>query len=57
MGIMAPPYASVAQLDRVLPSEGRGRGFESRRVRHHFQVLVQKEFSGKHRAFRVSGAL
>lgn len=26
--------ASVAQLDRVLPSEGRGRGFESRRVRH-----------------------
>ncbi len=24
--------ASVAQLDRVLPSEGRGRGFESRRV-------------------------
>ena len=26
--------ALVAQLDRVLPSEGRGRGFESRRVRH-----------------------
>lgn len=26
--------ASVAQLDRVLPSEGRGRGFESRRMRH-----------------------
>lgn len=25
--------ALVAQLDRVLPSEGRGRGFESRRVR------------------------
>lgn len=25
--------ASVAQLDRVLPSEGRGRGFESRRMR------------------------
>ena len=24
--------APVAQLDRVLPSEGRGRGFESRRV-------------------------
>lgn len=27
-------YALVAQLDRVLPSEGRGRGFNSRRVRH-----------------------
>jgi hypothetical protein len=26
--------APVAQLDRVLPSEGRGRGFESRQVRH-----------------------
>jgi hypothetical protein len=25
--------APVAQLDRALPSEGRGRGFESRRVR------------------------
>ena len=24
--------APVAQLDRVLPSEGRGRGFESRLV-------------------------
>ena len=28
--------APVAQLDRVLPSEGRGRGFESRLV-HHIQ--------------------
>lgn len=28
--------APVAQLDRVLPSEGRGRGFESRLV-HHLQ--------------------
>ena len=27
--------ALVAQLDRVLPSEGRGRGFESRRARHY----------------------
>ena len=26
--------ALVAQLDRVLPSEGKGRGFESRLVRH-----------------------
>lgn len=26
--------APVAQLDRALPSGGRGREFESRRVRH-----------------------
>lgn len=26
--------ALVAQLDRVLPSEGKGREFESRQVRH-----------------------
>jgi hypothetical protein len=26
--------APVAQLDRALPSEGRGREFESRRARH-----------------------
>lgn len=29
-------YAPVAQLDRVLPSEGKGRTFESSRVRHRF---------------------
>ena len=29
-----PPQAPVAQLDRVLPSEGRGRTFESCRARH-----------------------
>ena len=28
--------APVAQLDRVLPSEGRGREFESRRARQPF---------------------
>ena len=28
------PSAPVAQLDRALPSEGRGQGFESLRVRH-----------------------
>ncbi len=37
MGMMSPAQASVAQLDRVLPSEGRGRGFESRRV-HQTQM-------------------
>src|SRR2546428_4199994 len=30
--------APVAQLDRALPSEGRGRRFESSRARHLFQV-------------------
>src|SRR6516162_3267901 len=32
--------APVAQLDRALPSEGRGREFESRRVRQSFQRLM-----------------
>ena len=27
-------FALVAQLDRVLPSEGKGREFESRQARH-----------------------
>src|SRR5262249_29750976 len=31
--------APVAQLDRALPYEGRGREFESRRVRHHINDL------------------
>ena len=30
--------APVAQLDRVLPSEGRGRGFESRLVHHNVEM-------------------
>ena len=33
------PQAPVAQLDRVLPSEGRGHRFESCRVRQSFQRL------------------
>ena len=36
------PVALVAQLDRVLPSEGSGRGFESRRVRHLLLPLCHK---------------
>ena len=27
-------YAPVAQMDRVLVSEAKGRGFDSRRARH-----------------------
>ena len=33
-----PPRAPVAQLDRALPSEGRGHRFESCRVRHSFSL-------------------
>ena len=37
--VSSPPrYAPVAQLDRVLPSEGRGQRFESSRARH-FQTV------------------
>ena len=32
--MMAFCHALVAQLDRVLPSEGKGREFESRQARH-----------------------
>ena len=32
--ICSQSFAPVAQLDRVLPSEGRGRTFESSRARH-----------------------
>ena len=32
--LRSAPQAPVAQLDRALPSEGKGREFESRRVRH-----------------------
>ncbi len=39
--LVATAYiAPVAQMDRVLPSEGRGREFESRQARHLFQLLV-----------------
>jgi hypothetical protein len=35
-----PNNAPVAQLDRALPSEGRGHKFESCRVRHRFQSIA-----------------
>ena len=34
------PYAPVAQLDRVLPSEGSGHGFESRQAHHIYQCFA-----------------
>ena len=34
------PRALVAQLDRVLASEAKGRGFDSRRARHFLKISV-----------------
>jgi hypothetical protein len=34
--------APVAQLDRVLPSEGRGHRFESCRARHFLRLTARK---------------
>jgi hypothetical protein len=42
--------APVAQLDRALPSEGRGRGFESLRVR---QIPAYKQLCAQPDAGRV----
>ena len=48
----APPMtkdALVAQLDRALPSEGRGHRFESCRVRHNFQQVSASCFYSSQR--------
>ena len=42
-----PSSAPVAQLDRALPSEGKGREFESRRV-HHDDVRCSAANRGLH---------
>ena len=44
----ARQFALVAQLDRVLPSEGKGREFESRQVRHLFGLLKKEIFKKYH---------
>ena len=38
--------APVAQLDRALPSEGRGQGFESLRARQLFQYISARLAEG-----------
>ncbi len=38
-GVYDIPIAPVAQLDRALPSEGRGQRFESSRVRQLILVI------------------
>jgi hypothetical protein len=35
------PVAPVAQLDRALPSEGKGHTFESCRVRQYFKAFLE----------------
>src|SRR5438105_3745139 len=47
----------VAQLDRALPSEGRGRRFESFRVRHFFwdQKLASKQIASSWRSEGLKG--
>ena len=39
--------APVAQLDRALASGARGRGFESRRVRHFFVRMLNTKIKKK----------
>ena len=48
--------APVAQLDRALPSEGKGREFESRRVRH-FKSITSCDVGPGHQLVtdRVTG--
>ena len=48
---IAPPMikdALVAQLDRALPSEGRGHRFESCRVHHFLEILIVNLLILKH---------
>jgi hypothetical protein len=40
VAMIASRHAPVAQLDRVLPSEGRGRTFESSRARQSFRLAL-----------------
>lgn len=42
---MGGGFALVAQLDRVLPSEGKGREFESRQARHISALQVSDGLS------------
>src|SRR5262245_23652827 len=44
--------APVAQLDRALPSEGRGREFESRRVRQLFRHFFERKVPRSNRSRR-----
>ena len=41
-------YAPVAQLDRALPSEGRGQRFESSRVRQFLCFTIANQLMFKH---------
>lgn len=45
--------APVAQLDRALPSEGRGQRFESSRVHQYFQSVTQSVSESISDEFRI----
>ena len=49
--------APVAQLDRVLPSEGRGRPFESGRAHHEFQAVLAGGATGTIGSAVVGGVI
>ena len=50
------PRAPVAQLDRALPSEGRGRTFESCRVRHpELRIFCERASMRPHQIFTHVG--
>ena len=40
-------YAPVAQLDRVLASEAKGRGFDSRRARHFIKTIIEEPLGAR----------
>jgi hypothetical protein len=47
LGFTTKDHALVAQLDRVLASEAKGRGFDSRRARHTLKARKCGLFVGK----------
>ena len=47
--------AAVAQLDRVLASEARGRGFESRQPRQIPESLVSEDITFSARSYFCNG--
>src|SRR5207244_3388346 len=47
----------VAQLDRALPSEGRGRTFESCRVRHYFKHLSRQPLPSPQYSERIASTV
>jgi len=51
-GMLTIP-APVAQMDRVLASEAKGRAFESRRARHFFPSIARCNALGYSRSCSI----